>query len=53
MIFAIKRVENVAKATTETELIGISIAAIMGDRFPETAKLIPIILYKKEIAKLI
>lgn len=40
----VSRVAKVAKATTETELIGINIAATIGERFPEIAKPIPIIL---------
>jgi hypothetical protein len=38
------RVTKVAKATTETELMGIKIAATTGERFPVNAKPIPIIL---------
>ena len=48
----VARVTKVANATTETELRGINIAAIIGDRFPVIAKLIPMILYRNEIRKL-
>lgn len=44
---------KVTYKTTEIELIGINIAATMGDRFPVTANNNPIILYKKDITKLI
>lgn len=37
-------VANVANATTETELMGINIAAITGDKFPESAMETPITL---------
>jgi len=50
--FPIREVEAVANATTVTELMGISIAAKIGLRFPVMAKLIPMILYKMEIPKL-
>lgn len=50
--FPINLVAKVANATTETELTGINMAAIIGDRFPEIAKLIPIMLYTNEIVKL-
>ncbi len=40
----VARVTNVAKATTDTELTGIRMAATMGERFPVMAKLIPTIL---------
>jgi hypothetical protein len=39
----------VAKATTDTELMGIRMAAITGDSDPPTAKDKPIILYKNEM----
>jgi hypothetical protein len=42
----------VTKLTTVTELAGIKIAAIIGERFPLTAKKSPTTLYKKEITKL-
>jgi len=45
--------KKVAKATTLTELIGIRMAAISGDRVPCTAKNKPTRLYKKEMKKLI
>ena len=38
----VARVINVAKATTDTELTGIRMAATMGERFPVMAKLIRI-----------
>ena len=47
--FASRKVENVAKATTVTELKGIRIAAISGVSHPAAANPIPKILYKKEI----
>ena len=37
-------VTNVAKATTDTELIGIKMAATTGDKLPLMAKLIPMML---------
>ena len=40
------------KVTTVIELNGIKIAATTGDKDPETAKYIPIRLYKNEIIKL-
>lgn len=43
-ILPAKRVVNVANATTETELIGIRIAAITGESNPESAMEIPITL---------
>ena len=52
MPLAIKLVIPVANNMTEIELTGINIAAISGDRFPDTAKLIPTILYKNEMTKL-
>ena len=42
-----------ANKTTEIELIGIRIAATIGDRLPLTANNRPTILYKNEITKLI
>ena len=45
------RVAKVAKATTETELTGIKIAATTGDKFPEMANEIPTMLYKNEMAE--
>jgi hypothetical protein len=39
-----KRVAKVANATTETELTGIKIAAITGERFPVRAIEMPMIL---------
>ncbi len=44
---------NVTNITTDIELMGISIAAMMGERFPDTANNKPMILYKKDITKLI
>ena len=40
---------KVAKATTDTELIGINIAAITGEREPPTANERPMTLYKNEM----
>ncbi len=42
--FALKLTEKLAKTTTETELIGMSIAATIGVRFPCTANDSPITL---------
>jgi len=42
----------VANKTTDIELIGINMAAIIGERLPVTANRRPMILYKKEITKL-
>lgn len=52
MIRPIKRVVIVENATTDTELTGISMAAITGDITPMRAMLTPKTLYKKEITKL-
>ena len=41
----------VENPTTEILLRGIKIAATIGDKCPETAKLNPIMLYMKEITK--
>jgi len=49
---AIILVNNVTKTTTDIELKGINIAAIIGDNSPLTAKYIPIILYRKDKTKL-
>jgi hypothetical protein len=43
-ILPASRVTKVAKATTDTELMGIRIAATTGDRFPVMANAIPIML---------
>jgi hypothetical protein len=53
VFFACCDTANVTKATTETELIGIRIAAITGVSMPPTAKYIPPKLYKNEMTKLI
>lgn len=45
--------EKVANATTLTELMGIRMAAISGDKVPCTAKNNPIKLYRNEMIKLI
>ncbi|MBK6284006.1 MAG: hypothetical protein IPF54_16335 [Draconibacterium sp.] len=42
--FPINRVAKVANVTTDTELIGIKIAAMTGERFPVRAIEIPMIL---------
>ena len=44
---------KLTNATTEIELAGIKIAAIIGDNCPVTAKYKPITLYKNDINKLI
>ena len=44
-------IEKLEKATTEIELAGIKIAAIIGDNCPLTAKYNPTKLYKNEIPK--
>lgn len=43
-ILPAKRVTKVANATTETDEIGIKMAATTGDKFPVIAKLIPMML---------
>jgi len=45
-------VTTVTNTTTETELKGIKIAAIIGDNCPVIAKYIPTILYKNDTIKL-
>ena len=45
--------ESVAESTMVTELSGISMAAITGDKFPLTAKNNPVMLYISETAKVI
>ena len=47
--FADKLTEKLANTTTDTELIGISIAATIGVRFPWTANDNPTRLYRNEI----
>lgn len=49
LIFAIRFVTVVANTTTDILLNGINMAAIKGVNFPVNAKLIPMILYEKEI----
>jgi hypothetical protein len=46
-----KLVAITEKTTTVTELRGIRIAAKTGDNKPDTAKINPTILYKKEMVK--
>jgi hypothetical protein len=47
ILFASKVLVVTPNKTTDTELIGIKIAASKGERLPEAAKLIPTILYIK------
>jgi hypothetical protein len=42
----------ITNKTTDTELAGISMAAIIGLRFPLMAKYRPVILYKREMTRL-
>jgi len=46
-------VASVVKATTVTELIGMSIADVSGESNPATANESPILLYRNDTAKLI
>ena len=50
--FATMELVKVTYATTETELKGIKIAATIGESIPETAKYIPITLYRNDKTKL-
>ena len=52
LLLAAMLVAMVAKATMVMELIGINMAATMGDRLAVTAKLNPAKLYRKEMIQL-